>query len=55
MPLVVLKWLLLLGFWMFNARGPLPVAIVSYLLIANLYTYFYYHAWTPAILSRRLP
>lgn len=47
---IVAKWLFLLMLWGFKVTNIVLVAIVWYLLITNLYTYFYYHSWSSKIL-----
>lgn len=48
---IVLKWLfvgILIGL---KISKPIAIISVWYLLIANLYTYFYYHIWSSEFLS----
>ena len=48
---IVAKWLFLLILWGFKVTNLVLVAIIWYLLITNLYTYFYYHTWAIEILN----
>ncbi len=48
---IILKWLLVIILWIFNVEDLWVIFIVWYLLIANLYTYFYYHTWSSNILT----
>jgi hypothetical protein len=48
---IVLKWLFVISLWMLNVKNHWLVSIVWYLLITNLYTYFYYHTWATEILN----
>lgn len=47
---IVAKWLFLIILWGFKVTNLVVVIIVWYLLIMNLYTYFYYHTWASKIL-----
>lgn len=42
---VVLKWLFVLGLWLFHLNHPVLTFVVWYLIVTNLFTYFYYHVW----------
>jgi hypothetical protein len=42
---IVLKWLLVFLLWSFAINNTFWTAIVWYLLITNIYSYFYYHIW----------
>lgn len=41
----VLKWAVLLFFWLCNFKGRVSLIITIYLICSNLFTYFYYHVW----------
>lgn len=48
---IVLKWLFILFLWLFSVRSPWMAGIVWYLIITNLYTYFFHHIWTDEALD----
>jgi len=48
---IVVKWLFLLILWGFKITNLIFVVIVWYLLLMNLYTYFFYHTWSSKILN----
>ena len=43
---IILKWLLIALLWEFNINNSIATWIVWYVIITNIYTYFYYHTWT---------
>lgn len=45
------KWLFVGILWMYKVSIPWLVYVVWYLLVTNLYTYFYYHTWSSDILK----
>jgi len=42
---IILKWLFLILIWCFNVANIYITVIVWYLIITNVYTYFYHHIW----------
>lgn len=48
---IVLKWLFVVYLWAFGIKNFWVVLIIWYLLITNLYTYFYYHTWASEVLN----
>lgn len=47
---ISLKWLFLFFLILVKPMQPIITIIVWYLLLSNLYTYFYYHTWSSSIL-----
>jgi hypothetical protein len=43
---IIIKWLFLFLIWDFNINNSVITFLVWYLIIANVYTYFYYHIWS---------
>lgn len=43
---LVLKWIAVIVFWLCQVNSALVKLIIWYLIITNLFTYFYYHTWT---------
>lgn len=43
---ILLKWLFIIWVWAYGSVNPWIVGITWYLLISNLYTYFFHHIWT---------
>lgn len=43
---IVLKWFFLALIWVFGVTNIVVAVVVWYLIITNLYTYFYHHIWT---------
>lgn len=43
---ILLKWTLVFVLWVNKIENEIVNVIIYYLLISNIYTYFYYHAWT---------
>ncbi len=39
------KWLTLISLWLFEVNNFFSFIFTCYLLISNLFTYFYYHVW----------
>jgi hypothetical protein len=48
---IILKWLLIAVIWKLNINSNFFTVLVWYLLIANIYTYFYYHVWDKVSLN----
>ena len=48
---IVLKWLFIIVIWTFGYSNPFLSIFVWYLIITNLYTYFYYHIWSDEALN----
>lgn len=48
----VLKWLLLIIFLLRPVESLVATFIVCYLILSNLFTYFYYHVWKSAFQQR---
>lgn len=48
---IVLKWLFIAILWVCGATSPWIAGIVWYLIITNLYTYFFHHIWTDEALD----
>lgn len=44
---IVLKWAVVLGMWLTGLNHPLATIAIAYLLVANIFTYFYCHVWHP--------
>lgn len=44
---VVLKWAFVIWVWSGSINSPLITSAVAYLLIMNVFTYFYHHVWKP--------
>lgn len=42
---IVLKWMILVLFWAFGLNDRITEFFVWYLIVSNIYTYFYYHTW----------
>ncbi len=40
------KWLFLMILWVYRVANSLTTLLVWYLLLTNLYSYFYYHTWS---------
>lgn len=47
---IILKWSLIIILWIFHIEQLWAIILVWYLLISNIYTYFYYHTWSSNIL-----
>ena len=47
---IIFKWTYVITLCSFNIHNSVNIVIVWYLLITNLYTYFYYHTWSSKIL-----
>jgi hypothetical protein len=43
---IILKWVLVALLWQFNVNKGFFTWLVWYLIVTNIYTYFYYHVWT---------
>ncbi len=48
---IIFKWLFILVLWIYNISNNWLLIIVWYLLVTNLYTYFYYHTWSSEVLE----
>jgi len=48
---ILLKWLFILILWKYKVDNLICTSIVWYLIFSNLYTYFYYHAWSKKVLT----
>jgi hypothetical protein len=48
---IVLKWLFIAVIWITGQTNCSLTFIVWYLIVANIYTYFYYHIWTDDALN----
>lgn len=48
---IVLKWLFIAILWVCGTTSPWISGIVWYLIITNLYTYFFHHIWTDEALD----
>jgi len=48
---IVLKWLFIIIIWCFNYSNMFVSILVWYLIITNIYTYFYYHIWSDEALK----
>jgi hypothetical protein len=48
---IVFKWLFVLIIWIYTSTNIWVVGIVWYLIITNLYTYFFHHIWTDEALD----
>jgi len=46
---IILKWIFIALLWLWNVKNSFVNLIVWYLIATNVYTYFYYHAWTKDI------
>lgn len=44
---IVLKWTAVVGMWLAGLSHPVATIAIVYLLIANIFTYFYCHVWLP--------
>jgi hypothetical protein len=44
---IILKFLLIVILWRFKISNTFCEILVWYLIITNLFTYFYYHTWLP--------
>ena len=44
---IAAKWAFVIGAWRFNLTGRPIIWISIYLLIANIFTYFWHHLWLP--------
>jgi len=42
---ITFKWLIVTILWLWEQETAFAEALVWYLIISNIYTYFYYHAW----------
>lgn len=42
---VVLKWIFIAWVWFFHLNHPVLTIAVWYLILTNLFTYFYHHVW----------
>ncbi|MBA4375693.1 MAG: hypothetical protein C0401_05915 [Anaerolinea sp.] len=42
---IILKWIIIAIFWIFHWKCTIITIFVWYLLVTNLFTYFYHHAW----------
>jgi len=47
---IVFKWLFIIIIWTYKVNNLIVLLIVWYLIISNLFTYFYYHSWKDEIL-----
>lgn len=43
---ILLKWLTVIVFWINQVTSKFASLILWYLILTNLYTYFYHHTWT---------
>ena len=43
---IIFKWTLIVVFWTFELKSKFINGLVWYFILTNIYTYFYYHAWT---------
>ena len=48
---ICVKWLFIIILWYFNLHSKVTTFIVWYLVIANLFSYFYNHIWTDVALN----
>ena len=48
---IILKWLFIIVIWFFGYSNQFLSLFVWYLIITNLYTYFYYHIWVDEALK----
>lgn len=48
---IVLKWVIVLSFWLTGWKVFFAKIVVFYLLFMNLHTYFYYHVWCDRAIS----
>lgn len=48
---IIFKWLFIITLLLFNLSNFLLTLLVWYLILSNLYTYFYYHIWSEKILT----
>jgi len=48
---IILKWILLFVLWKYKITGSFTTFFVWYLIVANLYTYFYHHIWKDTALK----
>lgn len=48
---IVLKWFFILLLWLLGVTSHWMAGIVWYLIITNLYTYFFHHIWTDEALD----
>jgi len=48
---IILKWLFIIFIWYFGYSNLFLSILVWYLIITNLYTYFYYHIWSDEALK----
>lgn len=46
---IAVKFAIIAAAWYFNLAGTIPVGIAAYLLVFNLFTYFWYHLWLPRV------
>jgi hypothetical protein len=44
---LIAKWMALIALWLFGNSSIFAVCVVSYLLLMNIFTYFYLHIWLP--------
>lgn len=42
---IIFKWILLILFWLTGLSNSFITFLVWYLILTNIYTYFYYHIW----------
>lgn len=49
---IIVKWTLVLVLWLNRVESDIVNSIIFYLLISNIYTYFYYHTWTKDLKKR---
>jgi hypothetical protein len=48
---IICKWALLFVLWHWHFSSSIVAGIVWYLIITNVFTYFYYHIWTKEAIS----
>lgn len=51
---IIAKWILLFWWMLTGSFTPIKSWLVAYLIIMNVFTYFYYHAWQIMTLEPRL-
>lgn len=49
---ILVKWVVISLFWYYNLNSNIVIFITWYLIISNLYTYFYYHVWDEESLKK---
>lgn len=42
---IFIKWAVLVSAWYFDVSSPFITIVISYLLLMNIHTYFWYHLW----------